>query len=328
MWFFQPGNLQLSFARMALQFCFLPLLCSTKLQERRLFVEEANEGLIASFEYSTDLFEKSTIERMLRHFHTLLESVILNPDQRLSELTLLPLAERDQILVTWNDTQSDYPRDKCVHELFEAQVERTPEAVAVTFGDFHLTYRELNQRANMLAHYLQRLEVTQEELVAISMERSLDMIVGLLGILKSGGTYVPLDPTYPKERHAFMLQDIQARILLTQEKLTSELPEHEAKVICLDSDWEAIAKESKINPENKATSQNLAYVMYTSGSTGIPKGAMIPHRAICNHMLWMQADFPLCEDDRMLQKTPFSFDASVWEFFAPLLAGARKRHRL
>jgi len=287
-----------------------------------LFVEETADGLTASFEYSTDLFEKSTIQRMLRHFQTLLESVIANPDQRLSELPLLPKAEREQVLVEWNDAQSDYPRDKCVHELFEAQVERTPEAVAVMFGDVYLTYRELNQRANMLAHYLQRLEVQREELIAISLERSLDMIVGLLGILKSGGTYVPLDPTYPKERQAFILEDIQARVLLTQKKLTSELPEHEAKVICLDSDWQAISKESKINPANEMIAQNLAYVMYTSGSTGRPKGTRIVHQSVVR--LVCETNYVnLGADEVFLQLAPISFDASTFEIWASLLNGAR-----
>lgn len=287
-----------------------------------LFVEETNEGLIASFEYSTDLFEKSTIERMLQHFQRLLESVTADPDQRLSELPVLPQAEREQILATWNNTQSDYPRDKCIHELFEAQVERTPEAVAVMFGDVYLTYRELNQKANMLAHYLQRLEVAQEELIAISMERSLDMIVGLLGILKSGGTYVPLDPTYPKERQAFMLKDIQARILLTQEKLASGLSEQNTEVICLDSGWEAISKESKINPVNEATSQNLAYVMYTSGSTGRPKGTRIAHQSVVR--LVCETNYvKFGAEEVFLQLAPVSFDASTFEIWASLLNGAK-----
>ena len=284
---------------------------------------EGEDGLRGSIEYSTALFEATTIVRLLGHFRILLEGIVADPERRLSELPLLRAAERHQLLVEWNDTQTEYPKDKPIHQLFEAQVERTPEAVAVLFEDQQLTYRELNARANRLAHYLRRLGVGPETLVGISVERSLEMVVGVLGALKSGGAYVPLDPHYPMERLAYMLEEIQTPVLLTQQRLLNGLPQHQADVVCLDTDWQAIVQESVENPLSEVTADNLAYVIFTSGSTGMPKGVMIPHRAIANHMVWMQADYPLTKADSVLQKTPFSFDASVWEFFAPLLTGAR-----
>ena len=232
-------------------------------------------------------------------------------------------AERNQLLVEWNATKRDYPESKCLHRLFEAQAERTPDAVAVTFEDKRLAYRELNQRANQLAHYLRRLGVGPDVLVGICMERSLEMIVGLLGVLKAGGAYVPLDPDYPKERLSYMMKESHAPVLLTQRRLLEKLPEHSSKILCLDKDWKVIGRELSDNPINITVMEHLAYVIYTSGSTGNPKGVMIPHGAITNHMLWMQETFPLNETDRVLQKTPISFDASVWECYAALIVGAR-----
>ncbi len=243
-------------------------------------------------------------------------------------------AERHRLLVEWNDTRVDYPPDKCLHELFEAQAEKTPEAVAVVFEGEQLTYRELNHRANQLAHRLQKLGVRPEALVGVYMKRSPEMVIALYGILKAGGAYVPLDPEYPVERVAFMLQDAQAPVLLTQAQLAGSAgpaiagtltrpPAQSARVICLDTEWETIAQESADNPVSGAKAENLAYVIYTSGSTGRPKGAMNTHRGICNRLLWMQDAYRLTGADRVLQKTPFSFDVSVWEFFWPLLVGAR-----
>ena len=289
-----------------------------------LSMRENEQGLIGDLEYNTDLFDKSTIARMLTHFQTLLEGVVANPDQRLADLPLLTEAERQQLLVEWNDTQTDYPSEVCLHQLFEAQVERSPDAIAVVFEDQQLTYRELNQRANQLANYLQKLGVGPEVLVGICLERSLEMMVGLLGILKAGGAYVPLDPAYPQERLAFILEDAQLPVLLTQARLAETLPSHQTKEICLDTDWEAIASgQCKSNPIRSVTSNNIAYVIYTSGSTGKPKGVMNAHQGICNRLLWMQDAYQLTETDHVLQKTPFSFDVSVWEFFWPLLNGAR-----
>ncbi|HTN73246.1 MAG TPA: condensation domain-containing protein, partial [Methylomirabilota bacterium] len=229
-----------------------------------LEIVEGTEGLSGIFEYDTFVFDAVTVTRMGNHFRRLLEGISANPDQRISELPILTEAERHQLLVQWNDTTTDYPKDKCIHELFEAQVEKSPDAVAVIFEDRQLTYRELNQRANQLARYLRKLEVGAETLVGLCVERSLEMIVGLLGILKAGGVYVPLDPDYPKERLGFMLEDTQAPVLLTQQRLIENLPMHSARLVCLDRDWGEMTDESEKNVENGATANNLAYVIYTS----------------------------------------------------------------
>ncbi len=279
--------------------------------------------LLLEMAYARSRFNSTTIARMLGHLRTLLLSMVANPEQRLSDLPLLTAAERHQLLVEWNNTQADYPQDACIHQLFEVQVERSPDAVAVVFEDQQLTYRELNRRANCLAHHLLSLGVGPDVLVVICVERSLSMVVGILGILKAGGAYVPLDPEYPKSRLAFMLDDTQAPILLTQKRLIEYLPESVAKVVYLDADWKQISRESDRNPASVATAENLAYVIYTSGSTGQPKGVMVPHRGVCNHLLWMQTAFQLTEVDRVLQKTSLSFDVSVLELFWPLLAGLR-----
>ena len=284
---------------------------------------EARESLVGVFMYSTVLFDASTIERMTGHFVSLLEAIVANPSERISQLPMLTASEQRQLLVEWNDTSADYPYDLCIHQLFEEQVARTPEAVAVVFEGQQLTYGELNCRANQLAHYLQSLGVSADVLVGICVERSLEMVVGLLGILKAGGAYVPLDPEYPQDRLSFMLKDAQVGVLLTQQHLAKSLPQHQALVVHLDKDWVAIAKSSQENPIAQVQASNVAYVIYTSGSTGQPKGVMLSHSNLCNHMFWMQATFPLTEKDKVLQKTPFGFDASVWEFYAPLLAGGQ-----
>nr|WP_308737839.1 non-ribosomal peptide synthetase [Nostoc sp. 'Peltigera membranacea cyanobiont' N6] len=280
-------------------------------------------GLVGVWEYNTDLFDERTIERMAGHFVTLLEGIVTNPQQQIYQLPLLTEVEQRQLLVEWNNTQVDYSSDKCIHQLFEEQVRRTPDAVAVVFEDRQLTYHQLNCRANQLAHYLRSLGVEADVLVGLCVERSIEMVMGLLGILKAGGAYVPLDPNYPQERLSYMLADSQVKVLLTQKQIITELPPTKADVVALDRDWEAICQQSDENPVYGIKPYNLAYVIYTSGSTGQPKGVKIPHSAICNHMLWMQTEFPLTETDKVLQKTPFSFDASVWEFFAPLLTGAQ-----
>ena len=287
------------------------------------FMEEIDGHLKGYCDYDTNLFNADTIERMIGHFRTLLEGIVANPEQPISELPLLTEPERHQLLVEWNDTTTDYPKDQCIHQLFEEQVEKSPDAIAVVFEEQQITYRELNERANQLAHYLMKLGVGAETLVGICVERSIEMIVGLLGILKAGGAYLPLDPAYPKERLAFMLEDAQTHVLLTQVRLHNNRPEHRAHVLCLDRDGFKFEQESTENPQRLVPAEGLAYVIYTSGSTGRPKGVMIPHGAICNHMFWMQREFPVGETDRVIQKTPFSFDASVWEFFAPLFAGAQ-----
>ncbi|MBD2360529.1 amino acid adenylation domain-containing protein [Anabaena minutissima FACHB-250] len=287
-----------------------------------LYLEETNEGLLGNLEYSSDLFEPTTIARMVENFQTLLASIVTNPEVAISELNILSDRQRHQLLVEFNKTEADYPQDKCIHQLFEEQVARTPDSVAVVFDNQQLTYQQLNSRANQLAHHLQDLGVSPEVLVGICVERSLEMLIGMLGILKAGGAYVPLDPSYPQERLAFMLNDTQAPVLLTTQKLLTELPQTKAHVVCLDTDWEAINHHSQENPQNRVQVNNLAYVIYTSGSTGKPKGAMNTHRGIYNRLLWMQDTYQLTTSDRVLQKTPFSFDVSVWEFFWTLITGA------
>ncbi|MDF5734350.1 MULTISPECIES: non-ribosomal peptide synthetase [unclassified Nostoc] len=228
-----------------------------------------------------------------------------------------------EVLQEWNDTQAVHHRDLCIHQMFEKQVERSPGAIAVVCENTELTYRQLNQQANQLAHHLRTLGVGPEVLVGICVERSLEMIVGLLGILKAGGAYVPLDPAYPSERLAFILSDTQTPVLLTQEKLVKNLPPHQAKVICLDSNWQGNSQNSRENPVNETTTDNLIYVIYTSGSTGQPKGVMIPHRGICNQLYWKQATFGLTQADKVLLTISFSFDPSVWQIFWPLCFGGQ-----
>ncbi|AUB41615.1 Glutamate-1-semialdehyde aminotransferase [Nostoc flagelliforme CCNUN1] len=287
-----------------------------------LVIEDVEQGLIANFEYNTDLFDEITISRLAANFEVLLTGIVTNLQHHLSELPLLTATEEQQLL-GWSQGEISLQPELCLHQLFEEQVEKTPDAVAVVFENEKLTYQELNQRANKLAQYLQQLGVKPEVLVGICVERSLEMVVGLLGILKAGGAYVPLDPTYPQERLAFMLENSQVPVLLTQQHLLESLPAHTARTVCLDINWEIIAQETAENPVHSVTPDNLAYVIYTSGSTGKPKGAMNTHQAICNRLLWMQDYCKLTTADRVLQKTPFSFDVSVWEFFLPLLVGAR-----
>jgi len=241
-----------------------------------LSMENSVDGLVGVWEYNADLFDEVTIARMAGHFQTLLEAIAVNPIQPISELPLLTQRERYQLLTEWNDTTIDYPQDKCIHQLFEAQVKMTPNAVAVAFKNQRLTYKELNAQANQLARYLQKLGVGPEVIVGICIDRSLEMVVGLLGILKAGGAYLPLDPAYPKERLTFMLSDSQVSILLTQQRLVEYLP-HVHTVVCFEKDWEIISQEGSANLVSNATSQNLAYVIYTSGSTGKSKGVMIAH---------------------------------------------------
>ena len=260
---------------------------------------------------------------MLEHLETLLAGIALKPEQPLGMLSLLSVAAREQILVEWNQTSRAYDQDCCLHELFEAQVARAPDAPAITFEDGHLTYRQLNERANQLARHLQRLGVGPEVPVGVLMERSLEMVIALYAILKAGGAYVPLEPTYPRERLQLMLNDLCVPVVLTQGRFAGLLSEHSAQVVALDDGWSTFAGEPVDNLGVVLTPLNVAYVMYTSGSTGRPKGVMNTHLGICNRLLWMQEAYRLNAADTVLQKTPFSFDVSVWEFFWPLLTGAR-----
>ncbi|MBE8998845.1 amino acid adenylation domain-containing protein [Nostoc sp. LEGE 12447] len=287
-----------------------------------LSMHNSAAGLVGIWEYNTDLFDASTIERMSGHFVTLLSGIIANPEERISQLPLLSQTEQQQLLVEWNDTQADYPVDKCIHQLFEEQVELTPDAIAVVFENQQLTYRQLNCCANHLAHYLQSLGIKPDTLVGICVERSIDMVVGLLGILKAGGAYLPLDPEYPTERLAFMLEDAQVSILLTQQRLIDRLPEHQAKLICLDEAWEQIPQKNQDNPTTEVKAFHLANLIYTSGSTGKPKGVMVEHKGLCNLAQAQIQTFGLTSDSRVLQFASFSFDASISEILMALGSGA------
>jgi amino acid adenylation domain-containing protein len=289
-----------------------------------LVVELTEENAIASFEYNTDLFDATTIARMLGHWQNLLEGIIANPQAKLSELSLLSETEKQQILVDWNDTKVNYPQDLCIHQLIEAQVERTPDAIALVFENIHLTYRELNNKANQLARYLQSLGIKPDVIVAICMKRSLEMVIAIVAILKAGGAYLPLDPTYPKERLAFMMADAQVSVLLTQSYLVEKLPSPQhTQVICVDRNTPNLtAHQNQNNPVSEVNTSNLAYVIYTSGSTGTPKGVLNTHLGLSNRLLWMQDEYNLTASDSVLQKTPFSFDVSVWEFLWSLFTGA------
>jgi amino acid adenylation domain-containing protein len=301
---------------------------------------EHSEGISGLVVYSTDLFDETTITRMQGHFQTLLESIVANPQARLADLALLSEAECHQLLVEWNNTQADYPKNHCIHQLFEAQVEQAPDAMAVAIEDEQLTYQELNSRSNQLAHYLQKLGVGSEVLVGLWVERSLLMVVGMLGILKAGGAYVPLDSNYLCDRLRFMLEDSQVSVLLTQERLVGGLPDaiacaqqdsaiqnpkskiQNSRVVCLDKDWETIAQESEENPKRCVTGSNLAYVIYTSGSTGKPKGVQIEHGGLLNLVFWHQRAFSVSPLDRVTQLAGVAFDACGWEIWPYLTTGA------
>jgi amino acid adenylation domain-containing protein len=283
---------------------------------------ETEEGLRASLEYNTDLYGVATIQRMLGHYQTLLEGIVANPEERISQLPLLTPAERQQLLVEWNDTGREYPQ-VCVHELFEAQVERSPEAVAVVDEDRQLSYRELNRRANQLAHHLRGLGVGPEVLVGVCVERSAEMVVGLLGILKAGGAYVPLDAAYPNERLAFMLEDAGIRVLLTQTQLMERLPAHKAQVACLDELSGSHSSEGRVNLTSEVTLDNLAYVIYTSGSTGKPKGVAVGHRSLTNYLDSAHRETCLSDQDVLMAVSTLSFDIAGFDIYLPLLVGAR-----
>ena len=286
-------------------------------------VIEEGEGLSCVFEYSTDLFDAATIGRMLEHFHTLLKGIVADPTQRLSALPLLTQAEQYQFLVEWNNTEVDQCQELCIHQLFEAQVARTPDAIAAVFEGQQLTYRALNARSNQLAHFLRKQGVGPEVLVGICMERSLDMLVGLLGVLKAGGAYVPLDPSYPKARLAYVLQDTQVSGLLTQARLLDRLPRDAGEIVCLEHHRHLFESEDNTDPEMRTTPEHLAYVFHTSGSTGAPKGVLSHHRGVVNYLSYLVKNYGISRTDVVLQLAPFSFDASVRDLIGPLTAGAQ-----
>jgi aspartate racemase len=285
--------------------------------------DAAAEGITMIWEYNSDLFDAATITRMMEHYQQLLNEIVADPEQPQSALALSTEAERRQVVVEWNDTTTAYPRDSTVHELVAAQAARTPDAVAVICAEKRLSYRALNGRANQLAHHLRKEGVGPGVLVGVCVERSPEMVIGLLGILKAGGAYLPLDPAYPAERLAYMLEDTQAPVLLTQRSLLERLPVHGGSgVVCIDTDWTAIAQESETDPAGGATAEHLAYVMYTSGSTGQPKGVEVRHRGVVRLVCGAgYASFGA--DESFLQLAPISFDASTFELWGALTHGAR-----
>jgi surfactin family lipopeptide synthetase A len=286
-----------------------------------LELDDRPEGLFGRFVYSTDLFDATTMERMAGHFQTMLEAIVADPEQKLSCLPMLTSAEKQQ-LTDWNCTDAEFPRELCMHQLVEAQAARTPGAVAVEHGDQRLTYRELEQRANQLAHFLQRRGVGPESRVGICLRRSLELPVALLAVLKAGGACVPLDPAYPRERLAYMLEDSQTALVLTQPGLLAEVTDFDAEVIALDPGWNSFFAESRERTLSEVKPDNLAYVIYTSGSTGKPRGVQLSHRGLVNHNTAAVNLFGITPADRMAQFASISFDIAIEEIFPTWIAGA------
>ncbi len=301
-----------------------PLDVETGIAKFDLLLNMTSTGahLAGGLEYSTDLFEAATIQRLAEHFINLATAAVENPDSPIAKLSILSQSERQQILVDWNGASTEYPRNTGIHELFQRQAERSPQAVAVEFGGQQLSYAELNERANRLANFLIKSGVNTGTLVALFVERSVDMVVGMLGILKAGGAYLPIDMAYPQQRIAFMLDDCRVPVLLTQQSLLDHLPELAANVVCLDSDWNSIAVESSDDPQRPVSGDQLAYVIFTSGSTGVPKGVAVQHRAV-NRLVLNTNYVGLDPSDRIAQASNASFDAATFEIWGTLLNGAR-----
>jgi amino acid adenylation domain-containing protein len=287
------------------------------------FLVQGADGFSGRIEYNTDLFDATTIERMLCHYFQLLEAALKDPEQQVSQLPLLTAEERQQILVEWNSTEAEYPREECLHNLFELQAERSPSAIACQFESELITYEDLNQRANQVAHYLQRQGIGPGQRVGVYVERSLNMMIGLLGIQKSGAAYVPLDPSYPAERLRLTLEDARPRVLLSQQSLLAGIPEHRATVVCLDSDWAQLATESTANPVSDVQPEDLMYVIFTSGSTGRPKGVQVPHRAVVNLLTCMGRELQMGPDDVFPALASFAFDMCIPELYLALVTGGR-----
>ncbi len=284
------------------------------------FTNESN-ALSGFVEFNNRLFAGERIERFTSHFINVLRDGLNGPDKLLSELRMLGDAERDRLLIEWNDTRANYPRGRTVHQWFETKAEQVPDSIAVMFGQQQLTYAQLNIRANQLAHHLKALGVGPDVLVGLAADRSIEMVIGLIGILKAGGAYVPFDSTYPVERLAFMLEDTRTSVLLTQQHLRDRLPENDIRVICLDSDWEIISNSPQENLPSRVMPDNLAYVIYTSGSTGKPKGVMIPHQGLMNYLTWCSKSYPVSEGRGSVMHSPIGFDLTITSLFPPLLAG-------
>ncbi len=292
-----------------------------------LTVEERPDHTAGFIEYAFDLYDAETIERYIGHFSTLVEGIAASPEAKLSELPLMPVAERDRLLHSFNQSNGDFPRDLCVHQLVEAQVERTPHAVAFQFREQTITFRQLNERANQLAHHLRTLGVGPDTLVGLCVERSLDMPVAMLGILKSGGAYVPLDPDFPPDRLSFYISDSRMPIIVAHHHLLDNLPVAGLRQVCIDAHAEAIARQPISNPAPLSKPENLIYVLYTSGSTGRPNGVAVEQRNLVN-LLWSFKDEPgLKASDSILSITTLSFDIHTVETWLPMVVGSAFRDR-
>ncbi|TAE53210.1 MAG: amino acid adenylation domain-containing protein, partial [Nostocales cyanobacterium] len=260
--------------------------------------------------------------RMTGHFITLLTEIVEKPQTEIKELPILTTSEKQQLLIEWNNTQTEYPVDKCIHQIFELQAEKTPDTTAVIYGNQKLTYRELNQKANQLAHQLISLGVKTESVIGIALERSVEMVIGLLGILKTGNAYVPLDPEYPQERLTAIIEDAEIEIIITNSKTVKNLPENQAEIICYDQEIATIEKQKKSNPKTQITAENLAYVIYTSGSTGKPKGVKVTHRGV-NRLVINTNYIQIEQKDIIAQASNSAFDAATFEIWGALLNGAK-----
>ena len=288
-----------------------------------LFIGESPEGLVGSINYNSDLFDRSSIESMVRQFETLLESIVADPEQPISRLAVMTRQEKLGLLERFGGDAAEYAAAECLHEAFEKQVERTPDAVAILFNNERLTYSELNGRANRLAHHLKNLGVGPESLVAICLERSIEMVVGILGILKAGGAYVPLDPAYPRQRLSYIIDDTGARVLLTQQNILESLPDFGGDLVLMDAASDEIARLSSENPAGSASPENAAYVIYTSGSTGMPKGVLVTHYNVDRLIRATDSWFHFGERDAWTLFHSYAFDFSVWELWGALLRGGR-----
>jgi amino acid adenylation domain-containing protein len=286
-------------------------------------LSERSDGLHGRLEYNTDLFNTGTIKRILQHYRNLLESAAAKPELAISQLTMLDAEERKQVLVDWNATDAEYPRNLCLHQMFETQVERSPDAIACVFENERLTYSELNGRANQVAHMLQGRGVSVGQRVGLFIERSLNMMIGLLGIQKSGAAYVPLDPSYPTERLRFTLEDAQVRVILTQQTLLTAMPEHQAEVVCLDRDRTILEQLSTNNPDSGVRPDNLVYVIFTSGTTGRPKGVQVPHGAVVNLLTFMAKELQMGSSDVFPALASFAFDMCIPELYLSLVSGGQ-----
>lgn len=281
-----------------------------------------DERIAGRVEFNARLFKPESVTAFIRHWMNVLESALKDTGRRVAELQTLTAEERHQVLVEWNDTPVEHPGSSCIHEVFEEHAARTPDALAVVLENERLTYGELDTRANQLGHYLQALGVGPEVMVGIYLERSLDMVVAILGILKAGGVYVPLDTNYPESRLSFMLEDAHVRVLVSREELISGLPDYTGRVVFVDQEAEQLALQSQEKPAARVTEDNLAYVIYTSGSTGVPKGTMLQHAGLCNVTRATIQKFGITQDKHVLQFALLNFDASVWQIFMALHAGA------